>query len=82
VTTEAGRVRGAADITARSESGSFEDTATHPRRLLKIGGVNARPHIWKRFLNGCGLMATPLPDRHKCRNLAEFSGFVLNAPLS
>jgi hypothetical protein len=50
--------------------------------LLKIGGVNARPHIRKRFLNRCGLMATPFLDHHKCRNLAEFSEFVLNAPLS
>jgi hypothetical protein len=81
VTTCIGRVRGAAGITGR-ESGSFDDTATHPRRLLKIGGINARPHLRKHFFNRCGLPATPFPDHHKCRNLAEFSGFVLNAPLS
>jgi hypothetical protein len=34
------------------------------------------------FFDPQGPFATPLPDHHKCRNPAEFSGFVLNAPLS
>jgi hypothetical protein len=42
----------------RRESGWFEDTATHPQRLLKIGGANVRPHVWKGFLNRSGLVAS------------------------
>jgi hypothetical protein len=43
---------------ARSESGSFKDSVTPSRRLLKMIGANPRPAARKSFPEGCGLMAT------------------------
>jgi hypothetical protein len=67
---------------ARSESGSFENTASYQRRLLQIGGVNARDRPETFSLSWCGMVATLRPVITKWPNQAEFRGFVLNAPLS
>jgi hypothetical protein len=77
-----GRVRDAADTPAHSESGSYKNTATAYRRLLKIDDFSAFRNAENGFSGRCDPVATGLADHHKCRNWARIGGFVLNAPLS
>jgi hypothetical protein len=52
------------------------------RRSLKIGAVNPRRLTGNVSLAGEASLQRCCPFITKCRNRAEFRGFVLNAPLS
>ena len=62
---------------ARSESGWFENTAMVPRRLLNIGGVDARPDAGKRFPTGEASLQRRSGIVAKCWNLARIGQICL-----